>query len=438
MQALQQHIVFRKQNLITAAFLLLLQVTVLGQTTRETTNSNQKEINAITISGSMQFWMRYVDLNPGSTIQGKQEDNVYDLSIRRYRLKFSGRATDKIGYSLEFGNNDLGASNYNNQLPRLLEANVEYELNRYLAFGLGKQAWTGLSRYAAPSTTQALAYDVDFVAAPFVNIYDDILRRIGFYARGTWGGFDYRVSLAKPGANRSNNYIIGEAARISNRSGDYQISTYLKYQFLEKESQGSAFSPGTYLGKKNLLNIGIGTMHQPDATWSLRTTDTIYYQAKSVAVDLFFEKRLLKSRGITLYLAYIRHELGDNFMRYMGANNPATESNSMAFLNGPGNAAPVTGTGRIYYAQAGYTRPLDHQNRALLQPYASLAYSRFDALGIPVMTYNVGFNCYLNGQRSKITVGCQSRPILRQTEQGIDEEMRKEMLVVQYQILFGG
>lgn len=438
MQALREYIDFKKHGLLTATFLILLCGTAVAQTNQNAGESERKATNAVNISGSMQFWMRYTTLNPGSTIQGREEDHVYDLSIRRYRLKFSGQPTENIRYIIEFGNNDLSASNYNNQLPRLLEANVEYELNQHFAFGIGKQAWTGLSRYAAPSTTQALAYDPDFIAAPFVNIYDDVLRRIGVYARGTTGGFDYRISLAKPAADKSSNYSISEDARISNLSGDYQFSAYLKYQFLEKESQNSAFSPGTYLGKKNLLNVGIGMLHQPDATWSLQTTDTVYHQAKSVAVDLFFERRLPKSRGMTLYLAYIRHDFGKNFMRYMGANNPATGSNTTEFLNGKGNNTPVIGTGRIYYAQAAYTRPLDHQNRTQLQPYASLAYSRFDALGIPVMTYNAGFNCYLNGQRSKITVGFQSRPILKHAEHKIEEEMRKEMLVVQYQILFGG
>ena len=125
-------------------------------------------------------------------------------------------------------------------------------------------------------------------------------------------------------------------------------------------------------------------------------------------------------------------------MRYMGANNPATGTISTSIVNGKGNNVPVVGTGRIYYIQAAYIRPLDYHNRTQLQPYFSLAHSRFDALGIPVMTYNAGFNCYLNEQRSKVSVGFQSRPVLQQKEHRINEEMRKEMLVVQYQIMFGG
>ena len=437
MLTLQKHIVSRKHKLLIGILLLLSGVSAVAQPEEVASDTTSKLVDAITISGSMQFWMRYTTLNPGSTIQGREEADLFDVSIRRFRLKFSGKPSANLRYTVEFGNNDLNSYNYSEQWPRLLEASVDYEINPYIAIGLGKQGWTGLSRYAAPSTTQAVAYDPDFIAAPFVNVYDDILRRIGIYARGSLRGLDYRAALAKPAVGKGNDYSIGEDALISNRSGGYQFSTYIKYQFLERESQSSAFSPGTYLGKKNLLNIGIGTLHQPDATWSVQTGDTVYHRAKSVAVDLFFEKRLPASRGVTLYLAYIRHDLGRNFMRYMGANNPATGSNSTEFLNGKGNNTPVIGTGRIYYAQAAFIRPLDHQNKTQLQPYASLAYNRFDALGIPVMTYNAGFNCYLNGQRSKLTVGFQSRPVLKQKEPRIDEAMRKEMLVVQYQILFG-
>lgn len=398
----------------------------------------QKE-KLVNISGSMQFWMRYTSLNPGSTFNDQPQNNVFDLSIRRYRLKVSGKANEQISYSFELGNNDLSFHNEESSKPRLLEAYIDYRIHEVLAIGVGKHAWTGLSRYAAPSSTQALAYDLDFVAAPYVNVYDDFLRRMGIYVRGTLSGFDYRIALAKPAFNQSaSGRSIGNDARFSNRNLDFQISTYVKYQFLEKETQTSPFSPGTYLGKKDLLNFGVGMMHQPNTSWYLATEDTVYHDATSLAADLFFEKSLKNNKVLTFYLAYIHHELGPNFMRYMGANNPSTGVISSEFVNGKGNNAPVVGTGKILYLQMAYLRPADASNRNQIQPYASLEYGRFEALNDPVIIYNTGVNYFLEGHKSKISLGLQSRPVFKMEEHLAKDKMRKHMLVLQYQILFGG
>ncbi len=398
----------------------------------------QKE-ELINISGSMQFWLRYTDLNPGSQLFNRERSSATDLTIRRYRLKFSGRANDNLRYTLEFGNNDLTAFNAAGSSPHLLDAYVDYQFSKSLAIGAGKQSWAGPARYSAPSTTQALAYDIDFIAAPFVNVYDDILRRMGVYARGARGGLDYRIVAAKPAfyGNRSTK-TIGRDAGFSNREPDFQLSGYIKYQFLEHESQLSPYSPGTYMGKKNILNIGAGALHQPNTTWQLNGNDTVYNTARSLAADLFFEKKMAQNRGLTLYLAWVNHRMGRNFMRYMGANNPSTAASPGEYVNGKGNNAPIVGTGHIWYIQAAYIRPADRENQTQLQPYASMEYSRFQALNGPAVICNAGFHYYMNGHRSKLTFGYQNRPVFKQVEYLVQEASRKNMLVLQYQILFGG
>lgn len=388
------------------------------------------------VGGSVQFWLRYTELNPGSVVEDKERTTFWDISIRRYRLRLHGNATEKLRYTLELGNNDLNVTKRDQQLPQLLDAYVDYQWHRHHGLGFGKQAWVGPARYAAPATMQALAYDIDFVAAPLVNVHDDILRRLGLYARGRFNKLDYRVSLAKPSRwNNSDNPGIGAQAAFSDRRPAYQTFAYVKYQFLEEESQLSPYLPGTYLGKKNILNLGIGFLYQPNTSWSLQSTDTVYHAAASIAADVFWEHPLPRKKAVTAYASYIRHQFGPDFMRYMGANNPATASLATDWVNGRGNNAPVIGTGELLYLQLGYLQPVN--NTQHIQAYGSLELARFDALHDPVILYNTGVSYLLNSHRSKITLGYQNRPLFRQTEHLIKAEKRKAMLVMQYQLLFG-
>ncbi|WP_040396880.1 porin, partial [Cesiribacter andamanensis] len=159
------------------ALLLMLQAPLAwGQDAPA--DSGQQTRTGLQLGGSLQFWLRHTSLNPGSLVDGEPAASSLDLSIRRYRLRLSGTAGEQLRYTLELGNNDVSHATAAASLPRLLDAYVDYQLSSKLAFGAGKQAWAGPARYAAPATTQALAYDIDFVAAPFVNVYDDILRRM--------------------------------------------------------------------------------------------------------------------------------------------------------------------------------------------------------------------------------------------------------------------
>ncbi|EMR04018.1 hypothetical protein ADICEAN_00889 [Cesiribacter andamanensis AMV16] len=122
----------------------------------------------------------------------------------------------------------------------------------------------------------------------------------------------------------------------------------------------------------------------------------------------------------------------------MGANNPASGAVPGEWVNGRGNGAPVLGTGANWYLQLAWLRPADTRNQRQLQAYASLQWGRLEALHDPVLIWNTGLHYLLNGQRSKLTLGYQSRPVFRASEHLVTEDMRKHMLVLQYQLLFGG
>jgi hypothetical protein len=397
-----------------------------------------KKETALRMSGSLQLWLRYSELNPSSLVAGREESTVWDVFMRRYRLRATGRAGDKLRYTLELGNNDLSPASAARAMPHLLDAYADYQLTPFLALGTGKHAWGGPSRYSAPSTTQALGHDIDFIGAPLVNIHDDILRRWGAYARGASRGWDYRLALTRPYHHTpTGSPPTADRARFAQQLPPYQLSGYLKYQFLDREAPHSPYAPGTYLGTKRVLNAGLGSLHQPRTSWSLLESDTLYHSARAWATDLFYDSPLPGKRSLTVYLAFLQYDFGPNFMRYMGANNPASGGGAPEWVNGRGNAAPVIGSGHSWYLQLGYMRPMPGRRAQQLQCYGSLQYSQFEALSEPALLYNAGAHYLLNSHRSKLSLGYQSRPVFRLTDGAARQAMRKGGLVLQYQQLFG-
>ena len=392
------------------------------------------ETRYVGFAASGQVWGRYTRLNPGSVVNGREQESAYDLTIRRYRMKIYGQYSSKIAYTLSFGNNNLNAAKKEHGAPKLLDAYATFNWNKSISVGMGKSAWTGLSRYAAPATSSALGADIQFIAMPFINYADDLLRKLSVFVAGQKGKLDYRVALAKPYVPSRVSSLTEEVAQIAPYASDYQLSSYVKLQFRDRETQKSPFVAATYLGDKDILNIGIGMFYQPKATCSLVNTDTSYYSARSFAVDLFYEHPVLQKTVLTFYTAYFHHELGPNFVRQVGANNPAEDYSTSAFINGKGNSALVTGTGHIYFFQGGVLRRF---NRKGIQVYGSCANSSLEALDRSITQWETGINYLLDGHRSKFTLGYQNWPLVKKVNDQGSVHERRYAIIVQYQFKIG-
>ncbi|MEQ8878286.1 MAG: hypothetical protein RLQ12_01570 [Cyclobacteriaceae bacterium] len=80
-----------------------------------------QDAEKIKFSGSIQLWMRYTDLNPGSSIGNQEFNDAFDISLRRYRLGLQGQFNERISYNFTLGNNNL--SRYQiDQSPKVLDA----------------------------------------------------------------------------------------------------------------------------------------------------------------------------------------------------------------------------------------------------------------------------------------------------------------------------
>lgn len=408
--------------------LALLCQNVIGQTIKRTLNQNEDQY--IGLAASAQFWARYAQLNPGSTIDGQIRSEVVDLSVRRYRLKFYGSLNKKTKINITFGNNNVG--NSLKSQPKLLDAYVHHQWQNWLGFGAGKNAWVGLSRYTPPSTSSALGTDIQYSALPLLNRSDDLLRKMSVFANGQAGIFDYRIALAKPTAPEGN--IISENIEFSSIAPDYQVSTYLKLQLKDKEKQTSAYAVGSYHGKKEILNIGFGMLYQPQTTVIASALDTTYYAAKSIAVDLFYESKIHKNYVLTGYVSYHHHNLGPNFIRKIGANNAADGQIESGTLNGKGVNRLVSGTGDNIHIDAAILKPLRASAKAI-QFYTSVDILRLEALEKEVVNLESGINLLFNGHRSKLSLGYQNWPVV--SKENNQSQKRKSAVVLQYQFKVG-
>ena len=61
--------------------------------------------------------------------------------------------------------------------------------------------------------------------------------------------------------------VIGPNSLFSNEPANLQTQGYFKYEFLDSESNLTPYNTGSYLGSKNVFNIGAGFIYQKDAMW---------------------------------------------------------------------------------------------------------------------------------------------------------------------------
>ncbi len=401
---------------------LLLTINIIHLSAQET--------EPIEFYGAFQLWMRYTELNPGSAIGSEEFNDAFDISLRRYRLGVEGRPYKDISFNFGIGNNNLSRFDIN-QPPKVLDAYVSYHFSDKFIITGGKHGWTGISRFAAPSTTSAMGFDINFSATPALNVHDDLLRKLAVAVRGQIHKVDYRIIFAKPFVFISQP-LSAQAAFVDNPTS-LNFSGYLKYQFLDKESLNSAFSPWTYLGKNEIFNIGAGWTYQPLATQSLNTEgDTLDHPMRSFGVDVFYDKPI-GNHSVTFYAVYLNHFLGPDFVRYIGANNPSSGTIQALTLNGRGNSFPEAGTGDILFTYLGYMRKLDKLG---VQPNFLWEIAHFDALDDPMILYQGGVNFLLDGHRSKLSLGYQNRPVFIERSGRAKVADRKAMVVLQYQLVF--
>jgi hypothetical protein len=381
-----------------------------------------------------QIWMRQTHNNPGTLINGEPADQFFDISVRRIRMQAYARLHRKTNLVLSLGQNNINFLTARSGEIRLLDFYVDHQIHPHLTVGAGQSGWNGVSRFASPNTLLILPLDIPVVAVPTVNQTDNILRKLSAYVTGQWRQWDYRVVFGRPHAPAANTQI-GPVSNFAFVKTGVQISSYLKYQFFEHESLAAPFHPGTYVGRKKVLALGAGYEKQPRAMWHLNAADTVLTPITLWAADIFGEFPLGVKDALTFYGAYYNYDFGPDYIRVIGLNNAGAGLTPNGTFSDTGNAWPAAGTGQTVYFQLGYLWGLPHRKEKL-QPFFAGQYALYDRLRGPVTFFEGGANLLLDGQRSKLSLALQNRPVFDLVANGnIRQITRRNSLILQYQIL---
>ncbi len=396
-----------------------------------------------------QAWIRYTNVNPGSAVDGRAVENLFDIGLRRTRAQLFGQLTDHVFFYTQFGMNNFSYLSLNKTYAASFFHDVvgEYKFSKKLSLGSGLTGWSALSRYSSPSIASSLTLDAPLYQQTTNGVNDQFLRKLSVYAKGKLGKLDYRVAVSKPfdvlNAPNAPGAISTYHSNFSLRPSQPQYEGYLMYQFWDQEDNTIPYMTGTYLGTKNVFNIGGGFMWQPQAMWQLGSVnkDTITNPLMCFNVDLFLDHPINAERGdaITLYASYSNLNFGSNYLRNSGVMNPANSViKAESTFNGAGDAFTMYGTGNVYYLQLGYLLPkntiLKGENR--LQPYAAVQYAAYQRLNIPMTMFEAGFNVYFH-KANKVSFNYQLRPVYvgsYESNAPITYYTNRGMFVVQYQI----
>lgn len=425
-----------------------------------------------------QVWLRSNENNPGSTINGEKSGSQVDMSLRRSRFLIYSQINPNFLILTHFGINNanqvsgggvgqganVGAATVDGKKPQLFlhDAYVEHRIYKeVMSIGAGLHYWQGPSRLASASTLNFLAMDSPIFSWQNIDATDQFARQYGVFIKGKLlksKRFDYRTAINFPFALAKGS-ALGALDTVSARKGlslsSYKIggqpkpafTGYFNYQFFNIESNLLPFNVGTYLGTKKVFNVGAGFYQQSKAMWttSLNTSthkvDTVAHNQLNVSADVFLDLPMGKDKksALTVYASYNYVDMGKNYIRNIGINNPANGSiaSEVAF-NGSGNAVPLIGTGSVIFAQAGFVFPkINKVGR--FQPYVSTTYGKYQRLKDDLIIPDFGMNWYLAGHSAKITFNYRLRPVFvysdpTQRWSDVKQSTTKSEFTIQFQI----
>lgn len=408
-------------------------------------NFNKSGTSYIKGTFLVQSWARYSEFNPGTTVDGTPKPDFGDIGIRRWRIQLFGQLTKRVYFYTQFGQNNFSFLQPRHTGAFLHDAITEFKVARQLQIGMGLTAWGGVSRFSAPAVANIMGLDVPVYQQATNGINDQFGRKPAIYLKGEISRLNYRIALSRPMSARNSTVAIPPIQANSNFSTEApqaQTSGYLFWQFFDTETTPNPYMSGTYLGKKKLLNLGLGWVHQNRAMWhTTETGDTSRTALLLLGADVFLDLPVGK-KGALLngYVAFNHFDYGKNYLRMLNGMNPANGVNAQGTLNGPGVNYPMMGTGNVLFAQIGYKLKDDlfAKDNGTLMPYLEVQYSRFQALKDPSVMCEAGINWLIHGTHgAKLSLGLQNRPVFENNASGeAVQTARKNMLVLQYQIAF--
>lgn len=424
-------------------------------------NLNSKGDQWLRFGINSQIWLRNIENNPGTLVNGIPQEQTADVGIRRMRLVLQSQVTPFYSVFLQMGINNQtfisgGGSgtgaNGAGKKPSLFFHDAYNELaviprvnfntgkpnENSLYIGAGLHSWNGVSRLTNASTTKFLAADLPIFNFPTIEIADQFARQMGVFVHGDFKRVNYRFSVNKPFAT-SNAPQVGGIAVDNNRSGKLSYAGYAYYQFFAREATVTSFLSGNNLAKNKILNIGSGFYLNKEGTLSQPEANVFEPHDVSVfGADVYSEIPVgnkNKEMGLTLYSVFYRYNYGPDYIRMSGLMNPGTADVSFTgtrALEGPGNNRVLMGTGNIFFLQTGFVLP-KFSTVLKVQPFVNYTLKDMDALQQKGNYYDVGTSFYLYGQNTRIAIQYSSRPLYNAASGKVFD--RKGELIILFNIV---
>lgn len=407
-------------------------------------NLNDDGSHYLKATFTAQLWARYNQSNPGTTLFGENAPETFDLGIRRARTQVFGKIHDKVFLYTQFGINNFNTNAARKPGIFFHDIVAEYQLTpRSLQLGMGLSSWTGPARFSSPAVASILGVDAPLYQQTTNDATDQFLRKFSIYGKGKISKLDYRLVLTTPMAAQQAGTSVVKTINVNSdfsyKPAKLQSSGYFMWQFLDEESNLTPYMAGSYLGKKHVFNIGLGYQYQPNAMWHY--TDTAVSSRKVVEedmlhlnADVFYDAPLgQKGAAISAYAAFSKLNYGKNYMRNLGPMNPADAASSKS-LGGGGTAIPMYGTGNVFYAQTAVILPnnLVPEKYGKVQPYLMYMHANYERLKDPMQVFDAGLNYLIDGNRAKLTLDYQNRPVFNPAD--AKQNGRRNAVILQFQI----
>jgi hypothetical protein len=386
----------------------------------------------------LQVWTRAMQLNPGTTVLGKEEAWYGDVGLRRARFLAFGKIAPRTFMLMHIGinNQTFRRDGSRGTKPGLYfhDAWVEFEASKkgYFSMGGGILYWNGISRMTNASTITFMSLDSPIFPWATIEVTDQFARQLGLYAKGKAGLFDYRVAVVRPFAAAYNPTAPGftppgppatGAGGYNPTANTWGYSGYFQFQFLDIESNVLPYTVGTYIGAKKVFNWGFGGHAQPIGIWYDADPDPdpaavdVRKRALFIAsTDLFLDIPFKAEKGgaATWYGAYYYMDFGPNNIRNVGIMNPG-DAGSGTSASGRGNQYAMLGTGNTGYSELGILIPGTVGEEIQFQPYVNTQLAKWEGY-LDIMAHvGVGVNMFIHRHNAKVTLEYRNRPIFDST-----------------------
>ena len=359
-----------------------------------------------------QLLAEHTDFGTGNDRLGSRTD----LSLRRFRVTFTGMYDSTYGISLNAhaapgatasGIVGYGPStaqtDFNDAGLRVLDAYLIVNLNDHANFkaGLTKLPMT---RAHLDGCFEPLGIDRSiFSYTGYGSSPVKVSRDLGVNMWGKLFGDRTAYQLAafqgREGFAKGTHPFSGAAVTSSQTPGNSLMYVgRVHYSLLESEPGGSGYE-ATYFGDLKVLTFGVGMGHESDAIYKnvssagvVANEETVDYNA--FTADMMFEYPT-SAGTVTLTSAYLKVDFDDVYKTNL---NPGDLITTIGGMNGQRDG---------WYVRGGYILPATIGKEGKLQPYAYYEKFNLAALaGVKEQTVTqkaVGVNWYIHGQNVKLT-----------------------------------